>query len=261
MQTRFHRGPRPARWFGGLVPQHIVSDMNTMHEQHEENPESLRHELLANLEGVEGCLTLLEGAGQLTGLQRQYMASSIQYAANLRALLEGLAECVQINRGRFISTAQKTDLNALLNSVVKPHVAPLAERGTELTVKIDPEVSPMLMLDRARLHLVLSNLLCAALDLAASGGISVEVKRSVDRPANTVFVTTCSLCLGYEHFSDLNETFPPPQGSLYLDSGFSFAQKLAKALGWRLTVRNQATAVAFFLELQITAEEKPCVLP
>lgn len=108
-----------------------------MHDPVEETSNSLQQELLAKLDGMEGCLNLLGGSSQLTGLQREHVASAMQYTTNLRALLEGFAECVQINRGRFVSRPQKTDVRVLLHSLASIQAPPLAERGTGFAVEVD----------------------------------------------------------------------------------------------------------------------------
>jgi len=214
--------------------------------------ESFHRELLVNLEGLRQCLMLLSDTGQLTGVQREYVGVGTQYVAILRALLEGVAECARIDRGQFASTMEKTDLNELLSSVAKHHLFPLAERGTELSVKIGAEIPPVLVLDRIRLQLVLSNLLCTALNLPISERIDIETKRSTDSPENIVFVVTCSIWISYEQ----KETLPPLKESVSSDPGLSIAQKLAKTLGWQLTVRTQGSTVAFLVELPENPDRK-----
>jgi len=226
----------------------------------EEIAELLLSEPLAHLAGVQNYLKLLD-TSTLTGLQHEHVASATQHAANLRALLEGLAECARVDCGRFVSTDEETDLGEVLNSVVKPHVAPLAERGTELVVKIDAEIPANLMLDGPRLRLVLSNLLCAALNLAAPDRIIIEVGTKADRLTNAIFVITCSVCASYERDLHLEGAYSQPQRHPDPGAGFSMSQKLAKALGWGLTVRNEADRMAFLLELRVNKNEKSCVLP
>lgn len=236
----------------GLEPQSTISETGEMGESLDGISESFHRELLVNLEGVRQCLMLLSDTGQLTGVQREYVGVGTQYVATLRALLEGSAECARIDRGQFASMAEKTDLNELLNSVAKPHHFPLTERGTELGVKIGAEIPPVLVLDRIRLQLVLSNLLCTALNLPISERIDIETKRSTDNSENIVFVVTCSIWISYEQ----KETLPPLQESVSSDPGLSIAQKLAKILGWQLTVRTQGNTVAFLVELPENPDRK-----
>lgn len=216
-----------------------------MHDPLEETSDSLRQELLANLDGMAGCLDLLVSSGQLTGLQREHVASAVQYTANLRAILEGLAECVQISRGRFVSQPQKTDMSVLLHSLARLHAPPLAERGIEFAVEIDTGIPSTLMVDGTHLRLILSNLLAAALNLAGLAHIALEAKENRVHQSG-ITLSLCASCT-----PDSKSATPDATNQPYsdLDSGVHIASKIAKALGWHLAVRDEGNTMAFLLAI------------
>lgn len=203
----------------------------------------LLSEPLAHLAEVQNYLRLLD-TSTLTGLQREHVTSAIQHTAHARGLLLGLGECARIDCGRFVSTSEETDLKEVLNSITQPHLRPLAEQGIELVVNIASNFPTNVLVDRSRLLQIISNLLYAVLSFSPTGEIFIESVKGSH---------------GITHTACISLTYRPAKETALLlfashenrDLGYSIAARLTEALGWELTVQNEANTVAFLLEFPI----------
>jgi two-component system, chemotaxis family, CheB/CheR fusion protein len=98
-------------------------------------------------------------------------------ANHMARLLDDLLDVARITRGRIVLRTERVDLRETARSAIEALGPFMADRGTELTVDIDPHPIPV-MGDPARLQQIQANLLSNASKYSAPGGkVRFELRR------------------------------------------------------------------------------------
>lgn len=133
------------------------------------------HELRTPLNAIVGFTSLLEdgAVGPMSKRQREFLGKILHHSEKMESLIEELLDLAQMKAGRFRVFPAKTPYLPLIEEVVQG-LRPLLD-GKRLTLEPQIEVGPVPLLDRSRIHQVLTNLLYNAIKFTPpEGAIRVQ---------------------------------------------------------------------------------------
>lgn len=129
------------------------------------------HELCTPLVAIKGATdNMLSGsAGEMTPLQKEYLALTRRNIERLHRLITDLLDISRIEAGVMRVNMQETDLLALINDTARLFREAAAQKGVALSVAANAPL-PLLRADPDRIIQVVSNLIGNALKFTPSGG-------------------------------------------------------------------------------------------
>jgi PAS domain S-box-containing protein len=141
---------------------------------------NMSHELRTPLNGVLGYAQLLQRDQSLTGAQQEALEAIAKCGSQLLDLINDVLDLSKIEAGRLSIEDSPTDL-ARLVSDLNYIVAEAANRKSlRLTMAIDADVPPTVVLDGRHLRQVLLNLLGNAIKFTTTGEVRLAIARAGD---------------------------------------------------------------------------------
>lgn len=193
----------------------------------------LAHELRTPLTSILGFSEILLGQEKLTDAQRSFCERIQSSAQQLQANLNQLSDLARLEGTRLRLSPDRISIGEVLSDVAPALTRLLEKRRVKLSVYA-PDDLPPLVSDRARVRLVVFNLLSYAISrsregqtvfaeaVAAPDGVSLSVRDSGDPLPDTSRIGL----LEADDTSNTNEL------------GMSIAYQNVKILGGRIVARN-----------------------
>ena len=161
-----------------LELQRIRDQLMTEQLQKDNFLASVSHELRTPMNAIIGFLQAIEqrptGDAQ-TQEMHGYMSHSAQH---LMTIINDLLDLSQMRAGKLNIVPRQVDLPTLVSDISHTFKPQLDERGIQLRVKIDDNVSKWVMLDCDRLSQVLINLLGNAAKFTSQGCVGIYVSQA-----------------------------------------------------------------------------------
>ena len=204
---------------------------------------------------VEGAYGKLEDA-QLAGVER--IRGSLQ---NALSLIEELHEFARIEVGELGINLDKVALDELLDGLVDEYRAAATQKSLHLTISHD-HAPQVIRTDARRLRQILGNLISNAIKYTDAGQVVVSSAAAAAGPATNagpwvaLAVTDTGIGIPDEKFDQLFKEFSrlDPDDKPGAGLGLAISQRLAEALGGRITVDSSAGRGSTFTLWLPTAE-------
>lgn len=200
---------------------------------------SMNHELRAPLNGVLGCMQMLQGADNLTKSQHEIIGASFRSANALVHIVNDLLDYAKIEAGEFQIIKDKFDLKQIIDESATIFANLMREKGLKLTIEADPDMPCLLYNDGARLQQIVNNLLSNAVKYTPSGEIWFRAKvkantLSIEVQDTGEGISEEALEVLFTPFKRLNEgEHKKIQGT---GLGLYVTYSLAKRMGGNITV-------------------------
>ncbi len=198
------------------------------------------HELRTPLTSVQmGVHLLLEGAvGELNDKQLEVLGACRQDCERLDKLMHDLLDLSKIEAGE--NKPQRTEMRAseLLNTAAEGLRPQVEAQGLALRVAAPVDL-PVVLVDRAQLERVISNLVTNAIRHTKRGEIKLSAERRESHIAVSVSDTGCGIPAEYlPHIFDKFVQVPDaPTGGAGL--GLTISQSLVEAHGGQISVQSE----------------------
>lgn len=212
------------------------------------------HELRTPMNGVLGCADLLSST-ELDSEQRQLLRVLTQSGQSLLALINDVLDYNKIDSDQFCLHDKATDLHQLCRDTLEIVRPMAADKGLELSYRLEGRLPASVRLDPSRYRQVLLNLLGNAINHTESGCVVLGLKGAVsERGAEvTTSVTDSGPGINAEFMGQLFEPFTQQRGEgSGTGLGLSISQKLVRRLGGELQVEShlgEGSRFHFTLEL------------
>lgn len=195
---------------GVVVVLRDVTETRTLEQRKEAFASMINHELRTPLTSVTGSIDLLLNGlvGEITDKQRRYLELAKGSVDRLNAMVDDLLDLSKIARGKMRLKLEVASLDEVVAEAVERYEAAFTRQGVDVVVR-RPSEPVRALLDVARTHQVLNNLLTNASKFAHEGGrVEVEVFRGSDVGRTAGFsvwnngedIATADLERIFEHF-------------------------------------------------------------
>ncbi len=135
---------------------------------------NMSHEIRTPMNGVIGFADLLEDT-PLSPEQQEFVDAIQRSGDTLLSIIDDILDFSKLEAGQTDLETQPVRLRSSVEEALDPLATATAEKGVELTYRIDPDVPSVIRTDKTRLHQVLLNLLSNAVKFTEEGTVALHV--------------------------------------------------------------------------------------
>jgi signal transduction histidine kinase/CheY-like chemotaxis protein/HPt (histidine-containing phosphotransfer) domain-containing protein len=225
----------------------------------------MRHEIRTPVNAVVGMADVLLDL-DLTSKQREYLGMLRASAEGLSRTVNEVLDLCRLETGRLVLDRQPFDLRGEVDVSLDRVASMAAERGIDLSYRIEGVAPSTLLGDAARLRHVLATLLTYAVRRTHEGGVTLAVStRAV--PPDLHEVTFVVRDTGMVIASDRAARLFQPLGRIIAsdrvadaqDLGLTLCHGIARLMGGHIALRNEPRAGSTF-EFVMMAENPARIL-
>jgi two-component system phosphate regulon sensor histidine kinase PhoR len=241
---------------GAVVVLHDVSELRRLERVRQDFVANVSHEFKTPLTAIQGFAeTLLAGALEDPKNNRRFLEIIRSHAARLARLTDDLLKLARIEAGKLEVAFQPVSVAELLESCSATTVLKASRKQISFTVKVPPELPPVLG-DPGLLHDLLQNLLDNAIQYTPEGG-QIDVSATAEAREAVITVTDTGIGIPladqeriFERFYRVDAARSREAGGTGL--GLSIAKHIVEAHGGRLWVESAVgRGSKFFVSIPI----------
>jgi two-component system, NarL family, sensor histidine kinase EvgS len=218
------------------------------------------HEIRTPVNAVIGALDLVRR--QPEGAHRdELLALAQRSAATLAEFVTNLLDLSKSDAGKLTIHLESADLGSVLHEPIDTLRQTALGKGLTLSLEVDPQVDPRLLLDSMRLRQIVLNLLSNALRFTSAGGVRVDARVvAQDALAQTLQVSVTDTGCGIDAntlptlFQAYAQADAAPASRLGGSGlGLQLCKRLVEAMGGSITLSSEVgrgTQVCVELRLQ-----------
>jgi CheY-like chemotaxis protein len=191
----------------------------------------------------------------------------------LLGILNDILDISKIEAGRLTVSCAPCDVRAILREIAEALGAPVAEKGLDLAVDVEPDVPPWVSVDPLRLRQIVLNLAGNAVKFTEQGGMALRA-RWLDPGSLRLEVEDSGIGIAESRTTRLFEPFVQGDDSdtrrfAGAGLGLSISRKLVELMGGEIGVRSTVGKGSTFwftipappVEGPTPEEAKPAVAP
>jgi signal transduction histidine kinase/DNA-binding NarL/FixJ family response regulator/HPt (histidine-containing phosphotransfer) domain-containing protein len=219
----------------------------------------MRHEIRTPINAVVGMADLLLDL-ELTSKQREYLGMLRASAEGLSRTVNEVLDLCRLETGRLVLDRQPFDLRGEVDVSLDRVASMAAERGIDLSYRIEGPAPSTLLGDAARLRHVLATLLTYAVRRTHEGGVTLSVSTRPmppDRHEVSFVVRDTGMVISPERaarlFQPLSRIIASDRVADAQDLGLTLCHGIARMMGGHIALRNEVRDGSTF-EFVMTAE-------
>jgi signal transduction histidine kinase/CheY-like chemotaxis protein/HPt (histidine-containing phosphotransfer) domain-containing protein len=233
---------------------------------------TMSHEIRTPMNAVQGMLELLS-MSKLDTEQRSTLAIVQQSSRSLLRIIDDVLDFSKIEAGRLDLKPEPTSIAAVVDEVLLIYSGNASSKGLQLDKRIDPRISPAVMVDPVRLRQILANFVSNAIKFTSSGSVRIGAEfvgreGGPDALRETVRLSVTDTGPGITHedqqrlfkpFSQIETPSSPSVGGTGL--GLAICRRLAAMMDGAVSVDSVVgvgTAMSFVVTLPVA---DPAALP
>ncbi|MCX3264885.1 PAS domain S-box protein [Pedobacter agri] len=223
---------------------------------------NMSHEIRTPLNGIIG-FTDLALKTPLSPVQQQYLKIVHQSSSDLLNIINDILDFSKIEAGKLALDKERIDLFDLCKQSTDIISYQVQQKGVELLLNIDPDVSRFVWADPVRLKQILYNLLSNASKFTQKGEIELSIKLMEEEEGTSLIqfrvkdtgvgINTEKLDKIFEAFEQEDTSTSKKYGGTGL--GLSISNKLLKMMNSEMNVTSrQGEGSEFYFELLLESE-------
>jgi PAS domain S-box-containing protein len=219
---------------------------------------NMSHELRTPLNGVLGYAQLLRRNHGLTSEQRESIDAISNCGSHLLDLINDVLDLSKIEAGRFELEPRPTHLLQLTLDLRHVIAEPARRKGLRVSVEVDPDVPPHVVIDGRHLRQVLLNLLGNAIKFTPQGEVTLIVGRA---EGDRLYCEVRDTGIGIEEQSqqEIFGAFRQTRAGSAAGGtglGLTISQHLVSSMGGELRVRSKVgQGSSFYFTLPLIVAE------
>ncbi len=227
---------------------------------------TMSHEIRTPLYGVLGTLELL-GLTELTGQQRDYLATIQRSSSTLLQLISDILDVSKIEAGQMALEAVEFNPLELAEDVVAGYAGVAEGKQLQLYACIDADIPGLVRGDAVRIRQILANLLSNALKFTDIGRVVLRLRSVANEHGETALqwqVTDTGIGMSDAQQQRLFEPFYQAHGHEHTVSGtglgLSICARLSELMGGHLRVVSETglgSSFTFTLALPVLEHDQP----
>jgi NtrC-family two-component system sensor histidine kinase KinB len=237
--------------YGVLTLLHDVTQFKELDRMKSDFIATLSHEFRTPLTSIGMTVDILnqEILGTLNTRQKELVDSAREDCGRLTKLSRELLQLSKLEVGRLQLRDEELDVQAFVESCLRPLQLPFQEKGVLLTTSVAPDIR-RLVADEQQVSSVLTNLVSNALKFTPGGG-TVAVRAREDGHFLLVEVEDTGVGIAPEHcesifdkFVQIRQSMNSTPGSVGL--GLAIAKEVVEMYGGRIWVRSEVGTGSLF---------------
>ncbi len=226
---------------------------------------NMSHEIRTPMHAMLGFAQLLDST-ELNPKQRECVDAILNSGGLLLTLLNDLLDLSRIEAGAVELAPSAVDLSDALSESVGLFESQASQKGIRLELNLPRSMPPPLLIDRLRLHQVISNLISNAVKFTGEGRVTVTASATrIDTGQDTdawrikVAVADTGIGISPEQIKRLFNPFVQADSTITLrfggtGLGLAISQRLCELMGGNINVTSQAGRGSKFTASFIASE-------
>lgn len=224
----------------------------------------ITHELRTPLNAILGYSQIMSKDDSLQDSHKSYVGSMYRSGMHLLNMINDILDLSKIEASRMEVVSAPMNLAELMHDLHEMFRLKCENKGISLSIKLDPDVSPIVISDRSKLNQILINLIGNAVKFTNTGGVSVFAglaKPSKNGHQQVKFsVVDSGIGIPPEDVDKVFEAFHQSNNSDQQGTGLglSITYKLVQLLKGEITVQstiNVGTTFEVVIPLQVSKED------
>ncbi|MEO5702488.1 MAG: PAS domain S-box protein [Gammaproteobacteria bacterium] len=222
---------------------------------------TMSHEIRTPMNGVLGMLELLS-LTKLDASQRATLEVVRESGTSLQRIIDDILDFSKIEAGKLEVRPEAASITSAVEAVRNIYLGNASSKGVLLKCKVDPRISPALLVDPMRLRQILNNLVSNALKFTDKGYIEIKaelVARTHGEDRVRFSVQDTGIGISPENQARLFQPFVQATGETTPRSGgtglgLTICQRLATMMGGSIQMESElgiGTTMIFELSLPI----------
>jgi signal transduction histidine kinase/CheY-like chemotaxis protein len=228
----------------------------------------MSHEIRTPMNGVLGMLELLS-LGELDRHQRTTLEIVRDSGRSLLRIIDDILDFSKIEAGKLEVRSEVASIPKVIASVVGIYSGNASSKALILRSRVDPRISPAVLVDPLRLQQILNNLVSNAIKFTSHGSIEIFadlLERKEGADVVRISVVDTGIGISPEAQAALFQPFVQADGDITrvfggTGLGLSIGQRLAQLMGGSIVIESEpgkGTTVSVTLPLPIA---EPHLLP
>ncbi len=231
---------------------------------------NMSHEIRTPLNSIIGFSDLLLDDISLKPVQRRYLELIQNAGGALLTVVNDVLDFSKLDAGKVELTSDPFSLEDLVSSTVSIVEGTADAKGLDLTVQIDPCLTPCFRGDPARIRQILLNFLSNAVKFTPAGSVSLNIVKVSAGPLREQLrfsISDTGWGVPLEHQASLFEQFAQADPSVSREHGgtglgLSICKSLVELMGGRVGfIDNQGPGATFWFEIGLETVAAAAVKP
>ena len=233
---------------GAVLVLHDITDLRRADQIRRDLVANVSHELRTPLTAIKGYAEALIDEVEEQDTKRRFLDIIHRHATRMERLVKDLLRLARLDAGQELAEPSRCDTGALIGNLLDDFEIAAQEKKQQLRLTVNPPAA-VLMVDPAKLHDIVRNLVENAINYTPEGGV-IDISADLDDRRLRLIVADTGpgipaedLGRVFERFYRVDKSRARPGGT---GLGLAIVRNLVHVLDGEVSVSNRETGGAVF---------------